>query len=299
MGAFIMSGPIQALAFVVLFALLSMLLPMLGLLSNAAIGLVTLRLGWRRGLLIALAASVITGMASLFLQGNLLAVAGPDLLTWIMVIALSVLLTATASWKYILQAVLGLALTGLLLFHLNVADPGLFWKETLQSVIELKAVQDSLPDVDLQDLADKVASYMTGMFAAVVGLGLILSLMIARHWQAALYNPGGFQQELCELRLDRLTGLIMAALITLALLIGASPMMMDIIMVGLGVFLFQGIALAHGVRAILQIHSGWMLALYLLLVLMPVQMGILLAAFGIIDSMADFRGFLARNRPKT
>ncbi len=298
MAAFIMAGPLQALGFVLLFALLSMFMPLTGLLGNAAIGLVTLRLGWRRGLSIAIAASVIMSIATLFIHGRWLVGLGSGLLEWIPVILLATLLTRTSSWKHILQTVFGLAALGVALFHLNVADPSAFWKEVLGALINLEMVQEQFAELDLKDLLDKAAAYMTGVFAAGAGIALTLSLMIARHWQAMLYNPGGFQQEIRDLRLDKLSALVIAAAIMLTLLGGSSsPWSMDLVMVGLGLFLFQGIALVHGVRAILKVHQGWLFALYIPLVLMPVQMGILLSAFGIIDTMADFRGHLQRKPP--
>ena len=51
----------------------------------------------------------------------------------------------------------------------------------------------------------------------------------------------------------------------------------------------QGVALVHGVIAALQQSKAWLLTLYLPLMLLPMQVGILLAAFGIIDAIADFR----------
>ena len=66
MAAFIMAGPVQASGFVLLFAVLSYFLPMLELFSNAAIALVTLRLGWKRGVQVGLVASA--GLAREYLQ---------------------------------------------------------------------------------------------------------------------------------------------------------------------------------------------------------------------------------------
>lgn len=296
MAAFIMSGPLQAIGFVLVFALLSMFLPFLGLLGNAAVGLVTLRLGWRRGLMVALPAGVMFGIVTLFLQGGLLGglAAGVE---WLIVAALAVLLMQTASWKITLQVIFGLAAVSVLLFHLNVPDPGAFWQAAIRSLItDWDAIQSKLAEVDLKELFDKAATYMTGMFAAGAALAFTLSLMLARHWQAALYNPGGFQQEMQELNLGKPAALLMAAIILFALLNG-TPLMVDLLVIGLALFMFQGIAMVHGIRVILNVHPAWLFSLYIPLALLPVQLGILLAAFGIIDCFADFRGYLAR-RPK-
>ena len=77
MAKFIMAGPLQAISFVLLFAVLSLVLPMLSLLSNAAIGLVSLRLGWQRGLSIAIPSAAILAGISLIAGADLVSLADP------------------------------------------------------------------------------------------------------------------------------------------------------------------------------------------------------------------------------
>ncbi|HPY42030.1 MAG TPA: hypothetical protein PLM98_16015, partial [Thiolinea sp.] len=134
---------------------------------------------------------------------------------------------------------------------------------------------------------------MTGLFASSMGLVLTLSLMLARHWQAALYNPGGFKEEMYGLRLNKFVALAVSAIIMLALF-SRSALLIDLLLVGLGMFLFQGIALIHSVRAQLHAPRAWLLALYIPLALLPVQTGLLVAVFGMVDTFADFRAYLAR-----
>jgi hypothetical protein len=134
---------------------------------------------------------------------------------------------------------------------------------------------------------------MTGLFAASMGLVMTLSLMLARHWQAVLYNPGGFKEEMYGLRLHKFAALGLSALIILALF-NHSAWLIDLILVGLGMFLFQGIALIHSVRAQLKAHRAWLLALYLPLAFLPVQTSLLVAVVGMVDTFADFRAYLAR-----
>ncbi len=44
-------------------------------------------------------------------------------------------------------------------------------------------------------LARPDAAQIAGMLGAGTAIGSVLCLLLARYWQAALYNPGGFGQE--------------------------------------------------------------------------------------------------------
>lgn len=292
MAAFIMSGPLQAIGFALGFAMLAMFLPFLGLLSNAAIGLVTLRMGWQRGVMIASAVSIGLGLVALILQGNVLGSLVSSLVQLLLIVGLAGYLARTASWALLIQVIFGLAAVLVGLFHLSVTDPVSFWKNALQALVDWDQFQAGLPDVNLDDLLNQVAKHMTGLFAASMSLVITLSLMLARHWQAVLYNPGGFKEEIYGLRLHKFAALSLSAIIILGLF-NRSAWLIDLILVGLGMFLFQGIALIHSVRAQLKAHRAWLLALYLPLAILPVQTGLLVAVFGMVDTFADFRGYLA------
>lgn len=293
MAAFIMSGPLQAIGFALGFAMLAMFLPFLGLLSNAAIGLVTLRMGWQRGVMIASAVSIGLGLVALILQGNVLGSLVSSLVQLLLIVGLAGYLARTASWALLIQVIFGLAAVLVGLFHLSVTDPVSFWKNALQALVDWDQFQAGLPDVNLDDLLNQAAKHMTGLFAASMSLVITLSLMLARHWQAVLYNPGGFKEEIYGLRLHKFAALSLSAIIILGLF-NRSAWLIDLILVGLGMFLFQGIALVHSVRAQLKAHRAWLLALYLPLAILPVQTGLLVAVFGMVDTFADFRGYLAR-----
>lgn len=293
MAAFIMSGPLQAIGFALGFAMLAMFLPFLGLLSNAAIGLVTLRMGWQRGAMIAAVVSLGLGLVALLLQGNVLGSLFSSLVQSLLIVGFALYLARSASWAALIQAIFGLAAVLVVFFHLSVADPVSFWKNALQALVDWDQLQASLVDVNLDDLLNQVAKQMTGLFAASMGLVMTLSLMLARHWQAVLYNPGGFKEEMYGLRLHKFAALGLSALIILALF-NHTAWLIDLILVGLGMFLFQGIALIHSVRAQLKVHRAWLLALYLPLALLPVQTSLLVAVVGMVDTFADFRAYLAR-----
>ena len=92
MATFIMAGPLQALCFVVLFALAGLFIPVIGLLSSAALALITLRLGWQRGLQTVLPAGLILTVLSFVLQGNPLPSLLPVITQWTLAIFLASML---------------------------------------------------------------------------------------------------------------------------------------------------------------------------------------------------------------
>lgn len=295
MASFIMAGPLQAFAFVVLFALTGLFMPFIGLLSNAAIGLITLRRSAGNSLKIAAAAGLCVGILILLVRQQAITALGSTLVQWGAVIALAVLLQQSASWHRVLSTLLGLSVAIILVFHASVSDVGAFWKEMFMPMVEMPLVKEQFPDIDFEKAIDIVARQATGFIVAGLNFGLIISLMIARHWQAMLYNPGGFRDEFRELSISRPFGLAMVVLITLGLF-SDIPLVIDIIIAGMMIFLFQGIALVHGIHNILGLHTGWLIGFYVTLLLMPAQLGILLSAFGIIDSIANFRSVVANRK---
>ncbi len=296
MATFIMAGPLQAFAFVVLFALTGLFIPFIGLLSNAAIGLITLRRGAESGLKIAVAAGLCIGILILLTGKQAVITAlGSTSVQWCAVIALAVLLQQSTSWSRILSALFGLSVAIIVVFHASVDDVGGFWKEMLMPMVDIPILKEQFPDIDLETVINTLARFTTGFLVAGLNLTLILSLMIARHWQAMLYNPGGFREEFRRLSISKPFGWAMVVLITLGLF-SDTPLIIDIIVAGLMIFLFQGVAMVHGMHSIMGLHTGWLIGFYVALLLLPGQLGILLATFGIIDSIADFRGVLANRK---
>ena len=297
MAKFIMTGPWHALGFVVLTTLLSIVVPLVGLvfgvMGNAAVGLVTLRLGWQQGLKIALGA---TAMISLLIASLYSASINTPLVLgglWLTIIIIASLLTHTASWRQALFSVFGLVGLGLVLFHGLVPDTTSFWKHLFQPILQLKSLPQPLSAEQWNSLLDQAAPYLAGVFSVSLALILSLSLMLARQWQAQLYNPGGFSREFSELRLGKPAALVLLSLIGLTLL-SSTPVLINVLLLGLLLFSLQGIAMMHGSIRISHLPKTWLLALYLPFLFVPVHMILLLAAFGLVDSFADFRHYLAQ-----
>lgn len=289
-----MRGPAQAVLVAAGFAALSLILPPLSYLSAATVSLVTLRKGTRAGALILAVACVAVALLLFVSTGNPWFAVSMALALWLPVWLLSIVLRATVSLAVTIQAA---TLAGALLvigLHLFLTDPVAIWQQALDELFGAVLQQAGVaePGAKLQVLAN----IMTGVVAATMVVSYLFSLLIARWWQAALYHPGGFRQEFHQLRL----GSIMA-IASLGVLIGAwlisggfGIVLRDLGTVVLVVYLFQGLAVVHGVVGLLQANVGWLVGVYILTLFALPQLTILLAVTGMVDTWVDVRARLAR-----
>ncbi|MCF6190036.1 MAG: hypothetical protein L3J51_06145 [Cocleimonas sp.] len=290
MASFIMAGRMQAAIFVVLSTLISLVLSPLIVFSNAAIALIILRKGWQQGIIYALLASVTLVVASILQQqassGLLAGVA-----TWLPMVLLSSALAVTNSWGKTLQLTLLLGTSGVLLFHLTHPDASAFWQPVLEQVkpLLIKTQQTyQLSESKIDEIINNASHWMTGTFAAAFAIIAILSLIIARNWQALLYNPGGFGEEFRQIRIGKQASIAFIVGIAIAV-ITANHLIIELIMVGIAVFMFQGLSLAHSFVKQRGMSISWLVGLYVLMFLLLIQMIVLLATFGLVDNFTDFR----------
>jgi hypothetical protein len=293
MASFIMAGRGQAAFFIILSTLLSLILPPIGLFSAAAIALITLRISWQQGLIYTFLGSAVLAIVSYLLKQDapLGVIAG--LIGWLPIVFFASILAQTSSWQRTLQALLAVSIAGVLLFHVYQPEPELFWQTTLEQLKPMLQEAYKLSSSEADELIQSMAGWMTGVFVAAITVTVTLALVLARHWQAMLYNPGGFGEEFRQLRIGKVFALVIVACIVLAIVTG-SRVAVEILIIAVGVFMLQGIALAHSIVYQLEMKSGWLIALYILLFILLAQMFVLLAAFGIIDNFVDFRRKLAK-----
>ena len=295
MASFIMAGRIQAAIFVVLSTLISLVIPPLVFLSNAAIALITLRRGWQEGIAYTLLATFALVIVSLLLKQAASSAILAGIATWLPMVAIASVLAMTQSWGKTLLFTLIIGVTGIILFHLMHQDPADYWKPVLEKMKPYIKQAYQLSDSTIDENINVAARWMTGTFAAALSIITIASLIIARHWQAQLYNPGGFGKEFRQLRIGKQPALAMIVAIAIAMLTG-NQLVMELIMVGIAVFMFQGLALIHSLAKQKGMSTAWLIGLYVLLFIAFMQMIVLLASFGIIDSFVDIRQKIVNKR---
>ncbi len=294
MAGFIMAGRIQAAIFVVVSTMISLLIPPLIILSNASIALITLRKGWQQGIIYTLLATATLVILSVALKQAASSGVVAGLSNWLPIVLIASALAMTQSWSKTLQLTLVLSIAGVLLFHLVHPDATSYWKPVLE---QLKPMLEQMYQFDskkVDEIIKNAASWMTGTFASALSLIAIISLIMARNWQARLYNPGGFGEEFRQIFLGKQFAIALLIGIAIAVL-SNNQIVIELIMVGVTIFMFQGLSLAHALVKQREMNAGWLVGLYILMFIMLIQMIVLLATFGIIDNFVDFR----RNKTST
>ncbi len=288
MASFIMAGRIQAAIFVVLSTTVSLLMPPFIVFSNAAIALITLRKGWQQGLIFTLLATTTLIILSVALKQQASSGLVAGLANWLPIVLIASALAMTQSWNKTLQLTLLISVAGVLLFHLMHQDAEAYWKPILEQMKPLLQQTYQLENSKIDDIINEASRWMTGTSASAMAIISIISLIIARNWQARLYNPGGFGEEFRQIAIGKQFSIALLVGIAIAA-VTQNQLFLELVMVGISIFMFQGLSLAHALVKQREMSIGWLAGLYILMFIMLIQMIVLLAAFAIIDNFADFR----------
>jgi hypothetical protein len=273
LAEWVMKGRKQA-AFV---AIIAALLPLLYWVSAAAVALVTLRKGTSDG-------------AGLFawaiLPAGVWAYSGdPTPLTVIAgTFVLAIALRELSSWPKVLMIALPLGVIAGL--GLETALDGV-----LSQVIEAteKFLSESASQAPEGVALDKdwLRHVLLGGLASVHTALMLLSLILARSWQAGLYNPGGFQQEFHQLKLPVLySGILIALLVLSAQLELGFMRWLPLLLLP---WIIAGIALVHGSMAKRDLGRPWLIGFYLSVTFFGPYVITLLVFAAVIDSFVDIR----------
>lgn len=287
----IMQGRMQAVIAATVLAVLALIVTPLALLSAAVVMLTFLRQGWREGLLVVGAAlAAMTGLGGLLLQMPIAAML-VGMMLWLPAAALGTVLGQTRSLRLAIEAAAVGAAVLVLAQHLFMADPTAFWREVLNEFLRQRVDADTLAQADAGALVEAVAGWMPGGVAASWLLGSIVSLLLARWWSSQLDEPGAFGREFRALRFGRwLLLLVPLLLVGGVLLTGGEPnMIAHLFLLGMVVFLVQGISVAHALVADFGASPGWLFGLYAVLVLIAPQGATMVAAAGYADGWLDLR----------
>lgn len=273
LAAFVMSSRRNA----IIAAMILGIMPVINILSAPVVALVCLRQGAVDGLKVLVWALL---PALVWMQvGEIFPFA-----ILIGVYCLALVLRNTDSWELTLSATVLVGLGALAYVYLNP----LFFERLGQAIELLQANPDLQDEVFLQD-KELLLSQLAFWFGFMVIVFCVLMLMLARYWQASLYNPGGFQSEFHQLRLGRTSVTVLLALTGLGLfgsgyltplLYGALPL------------LLAGLGLMHGIIALKRWPLAALVILYITL-LSPYTLSFLIIA-AVLDSSVDFRKKFAR-----
>ena len=275
LAEFVLRGRVQALLITVAGAT-SVLFCWL---SAAVIGLVTLRKGTVAGGWLFIWALLPAG-AVWYMYGD-----GGPLALLAGTLTLAAVLRATVSLPLaILMTVAVGVVTGIATLGLS----GVYLQEMAAYFAEfLGSLEQRLSEGGQQVELPRVQPVqIAGMLGAGTAMTAALCLLLARYWQAALFNPGGFGTEFRELRLPVSASLVLV-LATLVLS-STGPQLRAWAMICMIPLTFAGIALVHANAEARGRGTGWLVGFYLLwLIFDPVKLLVVLLA--IADSWLDFR----------
>ncbi len=291
LASFVMQGRSQAVMAISIIALLSILFPPLAIISSAGVALVTLRIGLRDGLLVALLSAGACALLAMLVQVNVIAVAGATLLLWLPIWILALMLRSSRSLAYTTTLALVFGLLLIAIHYLQFSDPAAQWHKVLGPIIENLTQSQGLEAEQRKLLLNVVSHWMTGMIAAGFFLQLMGSLLLARWWQSLLYNPGGFRGEFHQLMLPRPLAILAVVVIALAStgMNTGGQLLNYVALLLVMAYLLQGLAMAHGVVAKLNANPGWLIGIYVMLIVGMHYMVLMLATIGVLDAFLDFR----------
>ncbi len=274
-----MRGRMQA----VYVALVGSWLP---LVPQATLGLVTLRKGWREGLIVTFAA------LAPILFGMYLGKVGPSMVLTSSCVFVAAYLQAlvlrwSVSWVVtLLFVVASSGLAGVVIALLNtglqqeVAD---FYRGMLENASQDNAAIAEQMDAVLSSFTPVKAS---GLIAFGVAMAGLTGLLCARWLQAKLYNPGGFRAEFHALRLTpQLACFCLFAVLFCGIKSGEYILWAYLFSLPL---VISGLALAHCFNFQKGGGYGAVVAMYAALFFIG-ELALLVALLGFSDSFMNYR----------
>lgn len=286
-----MRGPMFAAGSAAVLALAAMIFGILLVPSGAVIALTTLRFGARAGLKTAAIAASLVVMVRLALGEGLGSSVTLVTMAWLpaWLLACTLAWRRAQDWPLLLAAALVLVYAAGL--RLAVGDVTVFWRDKLKTLFELMAKDAGarFTAEQMEFIIGQTHSWtMIAMFCMLTAV-----ILLARWWQAELYNPGGFGAEFRELSLSRSVTIVAGALALAYALGGKGVLILDlagdacVLLVVL--FALQGLAVVHFLTRARGLAGAWLTTLYVVLALVPQVAGPILATTGLADNIVDFR----------
>lgn len=289
---------LQSRLHAVLVAFVTAIAPIIGSISIVIAALVTLRKGSRDGAVVVIAATLgavlqyvvypasnESGMAA----AVILVLIASNVLTWL----LAVVLRRYSYWNLTLEVAALVGIAAVIVIHLiypNVQD---WWQTQLTAYLSkaTSAMDAVKPDAQTNaaqiELVGLMKQYATGLVIASIIFNALLQLLIARWWQAVMFNPGELRKELHQVRLSYAAGA--SLLLGFALSYGHVEIAMDVMPILLMTFFIAGLSLLHYLVARLDIGWALLILIYMAVIwLFPVSI-VIVSFIALMDTTVNIR----------
>jgi len=278
LAKFILRGRLQAL----LVGFIGGFFP---LISTAAIALVSICKGVKEGTLLFLWVSLLLVFIQQMSGENPLLTAITVASSGVMVLAATVH-KYMASWQWTLLSISLGSLVSAFVFGLLMSSDVTELLTTAQTL--LQTVNSQQPDAQF-DLA-LTEPMLLGLVATIMAAGSIMSMMLARWWQAGLFNPGGFQKEFHDFAIQAKVAVILIALLIAGqLFLKSYQLWADLAALPL---LIAGLALVHFAVKLFGLGRQWIAFVYIGMIMMGKPVTLILVILAFTDSLIDLRSRL-------
>ena len=287
LAEFVMRGRLQAIA----VALVTSWFPIL---PQASFGLVALRKGWQEGLIVAAVATLPAGLG-LLLGKTAAALVYASIAVHVVNYVVCLVLRSTISWpQTLLVCVCFSALSSWLVVAMS-GDIVTDFRAFMTDLLTGPNANTALSDENTQKLVDiwvGSRAKCSALIAYWICAASILGLVMARWWQAMLYNPGGFREEFHQVRLPvAMAGgcitAVLFALIKTEYWLWAGLLGLPLVTAGFGFM--------HWLIARFRLGTPAVILLYLLVPLLKIG-ALLLMLLAVVDSALNLRKIIGSNQ---
>jgi hypothetical protein len=288
LASFILKGQSQAALVTASMAILGLVVPPAAWVSAAAVVLVTLVNGSKSGLITTALSLLGAGIFAYLIFASPQVALVFVLLAWLPAWLIATVLRQTVSLAYSLQILTVMSLLAVVMVYALAPNIGEYWREPLDIMVEQLAEQsEDFTLAELKHTEDWIIAFLPGLFVCSIMFGTMLSVFLARWWQAAFYNPGGFGKEFQSLNLGKVSALCAMAILLIAMFVGSVFAVAMVAVVSI-LYGMQALSLLHAAIKIRQVNTAWLFAIYLIMFFVPhVLLLLILASF--VDPWLDIR----------
>lgn len=285
LGNYILRTRIHAILAISVLTVFSIFIsPFSYFISGAPMGLAALRKGPATGLQVAAGCLLLTALPAMALNLQPGIPIAFMVSVWLPVILCAGLLRNTQSQGLMVlcAGTIGVFFTALI--YVMLEDIQKWWLEWFELWKEYATSEPARQQ--LEQAYQLISPLLSAIFASGFVISLIITMLLARWWQSALFNPGGFRKEFYALRLPRvLVFPTLAGLLTLLLIPGSASMALrDTVILMLVLYLFQGISVIHGFLYTRARSRVWLIVIYGMFFIMPRFILLFVSCVGIVNA---------------